>query len=183
MSDDAKPPALPFQYGETDAARMLRSGLNRQKANGASLRSIAKELRYAQATILSHMANGRVAVPIERATQIARIVGLDERNFLAAVVAQRAPEAKTLLNVGHDAAFGLVAEIEMITGASPDHLTEEQKAVMREVAADRSPARRWLSVAELPAIIVIREAKPDFRQRGLSAADMNLIQAGLSDST
>ena len=157
MSGEKQPPPPPFEYGETDAARMLRSGLNRQKANGISLRAVAKKLRYAQATVLSHMANGRVAVPIERATQIAREVELDEREFLAAVVAQRAPEAKNLLSQGYETAFGLVAEIAMIAGTPPDQLTDEQKAVIREVAGDASPRRRWLSLAELRAVTVIRE--------------------------
>ena len=183
MSGEKQPPPPPFEYGDTDAARMLRSGLNRQKANGISLRAVAKKLRYAQATVLSHMANGRVAVPIERATQIAREVELDEREFLAAVVAQRAPEAKDLLSQGYETSFGLVAEIAMIAGTSPDQLTDEQKAVIREVVGDASPRRRWLSLAELRAVTVIREAKPNFRLNGLSAADLNFIQAGLDDGT
>ena len=183
MSEDVELPAPPFHYGDTDAARMLRSGLNRQKANGVSLRAVAKKLRYAQATVLSHMANGRVAVPIERATQIARAVEIDEREFLAAAVAQRAPEAKNLLGQGYETAFGLVAEIAMIAGTPPDQLTDEQKAVIREVAGDASPRRRWLSLAELRAVTVIREAKPNFRLNGLSAADLNFIQAGLDEGT
>ena len=183
MSEEVRPFRPAFEYEGTDAARMLRSGLNRQKANGISLRAIAKKLRYAQATVLSHMANGRVAVPIERATQIAREVELDEREFLAAVVAQRAPEAKYLLSEGYETAFGLVAEISMIAGAPPDQLTDEQKSVIREVAADANPRRRWLSIAELRAVTVIRDAKPNFRQNGLSAADLNFIHAGLDDGT
>ena len=181
MPEESKPLRPPFEYGDTDAARLLRSGLNRQKANGVSLRTVAKKLRYAQAAVLSHMANGRVAVPIERATQIARAVEVDEREFLAAAVAQRAPEAKNLLGQGHEIAFGLVAEIAMIAGAPPDQLTDEQKAVIREVAGDASPRRRWLSLAELRAVTMIREAKPNFHLNGLSAADLNFIQAGLED--
>src|SRR5690554_2445042 len=85
----------PFQ--DTTAAKMLKSGLSQQKQEGRSLRTIAKSLSYSQATVLSHMANGRIRVPIERATEIARAIDIDERDFLAAVVAQRTDDAHRLL--------------------------------------------------------------------------------------
>jgi len=170
-------PREEFSFADTAAARMLKDGLDRQKTKGVSLRSIAKRLHYAQATVLSHMANGRVGIPIERATEIAREVGLDQREFLAAAVAQRAPEAQVLLAGVPTGNFGLVAELAMVAGGSLDELSDEQKSVMREVAADPRPARRWLSIAELPAVNLIREARPHVRQHGLSSADMNLIGA------
>jgi hypothetical protein len=169
-----------FDFRDTPAALMLKSGLDNRKAVGVSLRTIAKRLNYAQPTVLSHMANGRVAVPIERATQIAREVGLDERRFLAAVVGQRDASALNLLSADPTAKMDLAAEIAMIAGTSLDNLSEEQKSVIREVASEGNPERRWLTIAELPAVTIIREAKPEFRTRGLSSAILNFIQ-GIAD--
>jgi hypothetical protein len=93
------------------------------------------------------------------------------------VVAQRAPEARELLAGDRTSVYGLVAELAMMAGGSLNELSEEQRTVMREVAADPRPARRWLSVAELPAIALIRDIRPGFRERGLSSSDMNWISS------
>jgi hypothetical protein len=156
---------------------MLLRGFQHQKERGVSLRSIARRLGYKQAAVLSHMAHGRVAVPLERALDIAREVDLNPREFLAAAVSQRTPEAHDLLSGSGFEAFGLANELALIAGGSSSDLSDEQLSVMREVASDPRPRRRWLSVAELQAVTAIREARPDFRERGLSGSDLNIIMA------
>jgi transcriptional regulator with XRE-family HTH domain len=171
-------PAHPF--AETRAAMMLKRGFDRQKDKGVSLRSVARTLNYAQATVLSHMANGRVAVPIERAAEIARAVGIDESEFLSAAVEQRAPEAARLLGGMPDGdPFNLATEVTMIAGKKLDELSDEQKSIIREVAADLHPGRRWLSIAEVPTVTLVRQCKPDFRNTGLTASEMRRVQAAL----
>lgn len=178
MSDPRPVRSYDYPFADTDAARILKSVLDGRKAHGVSLRSLAKDMGYSPA-VLSHMANGRIGVPLEKATHIARTLRINERDFLAAVVAQRAPEALGLLGPSLASDFELVAEIKVITGLDPDQLSDEQKSVIREIAADPHPRRRWLSVAELPAVALLRQWKPTFSDAGLSRLELNFIQAGL----
>lgn len=165
-----------LRFADTDAARMLRGRLDRQKAEGVSLRTLAKKMGYTPA-VLSHMATGRVGIPLERATSIADAIGLDSRLFLAAVVDQRARGALRLLAAPPDNVSHLSSEIKAITGVHLDGLNDEQKAVIREVAADPSPRRRWLSIAELPAVMCLRQARPSMATEGLPSSELNLLAA------
>jgi hypothetical protein len=168
-----------YPFVDTEAAQILRGAIAAQKAQGTSLRSLAKKVGVS-AAVLSHMGNGRIGVPLDRATAIANAVELDERSFLAAAVAQRAPGAYQLLAGPSGHSFDLAAEIRMIAGKDPDDLTEEQKAVIREVVADLSPRRRWLSIAELPAVTLLRKARPELATHGLAGSEMNFLEAILS---
>jgi len=144
-----------YQWAETAAARTMTAALERAKAErGLSVRQLAKHLGYKQAVVLSHMANGKSPIPIDRAEDLARELDIDPKGFLRTVVEQRHPEvswsllAETSLQT---AEHGLTNELEAILGGSLEQLNSEQRRVMREVAADPKPQRRWLSVHDLPA--------------------------------
>lgn len=174
-----------FPLCDTRAAVMLRSALVRVHAKrGLSIRALGKQLGYKQATVISHMASGRIPVPLERAPDIARAVELPAGDFLAACVEQRSPEARLLLAPSESAesSFGLISELSLIGGCALDDLTQEQKHVLREVVADPSPKRRWLGVAELPAVELIRMLRPEITQDGLSPTDLAAIENVLSNT-
>lgn len=180
-----------FPYAATEAAEMLRNGLHAQKANGLSLRRLASLLGYKQATVLSHMSSGRVPIPIRKAAQIAEVVKLPFQHFLIAAAKQRHQNVRegsqeegslTYLATGLNAPSAahrvnaFAAELAVIAGQSLDELDSETKRVLREVVAQRQPFRRWLSLAELPVVQLIRHARPSFRQEGLNLADCRMIE-------
>jgi hypothetical protein len=163
-----------YPYADTDAAFMLASAIYRTKRErGISLRSLAKHLNYKQATVLSHMANGRIVVPLDRAAEIARAVELNPAEFLLAAVDQRSRGAADLLSSlagsGSVNENSFISELKLIAGHSVDSLSDDQKQVAREVVADEKPQRRWLSLAELPVMHLLRQLRPDISRVGLSA--------------
>jgi cyanate lyase len=147
---------------DSHAARMLSDGLARaSQERGLSLRKIAASLGYKQAVVLSHMATGRAPIPIDRAAELADALDIDRRTFVLAVLAQRHPTVDW-----HEIArpsdldprdVRLVEELEAILGHPVSELESEHRMVFREVASDRAPARRWLSVHELPLVEAMRE--------------------------
>ena len=163
---------------------MLRSAFDRaHRERRLSIRMLAKQLDYKQATVLSHMASGRVAIPLERAPDIARAVGIPPSIFLAAAVAQRLPKEDHLLLVEQDSATlsqGLAADLQVIAGVELDRLSDEHKAILKEVVSDAHPQRRWLSVAEVPIVTLIRRHRPQFSQDGISEKDRSAIETVLS---
>lgn len=170
-------------YRDTVAARMLTEALRRKQAEGLSLRKLGPMLGYKQATVLSHMANGRIPIPIGKATEIASGVGLSQSEFLIAVMDQREPEAHMLLAAApleFELPVSFAGELEEIAGQSLDELELEQKDVIRKVVVDPKPARRWLSEAELPVMLMLRRLRPGIEQDGLSPADRTLITAALT---
>jgi hypothetical protein len=172
-------------YRDTEAARMLADAFRKQQAQGVSLRKLAPTLGYKQATVLSHMASGRIPVPIGKATEIASAVGLSQSEFLIAVMDQRDPEAHTLLAAA-PLDFELPAtfadELEEIAGRPLDTLTPKQKDIIRKVAVDSNASRRWLSEAELPVILMLRRLRTGIEQDGLSAADRARITEALTET-
>lgn len=173
-----------FPFKDTLAVAMLRGALDRVRAErGMSVRSLGAQLGYKQATVLSHMANGRVAIPLERAAEIARAVDLPPAQFLAAAVQQRAPEAADLLGAKDgdpgDQEMGIAFEMRLISGAPLDGLNEEQKSVLKEVVSDTNPSRRWLTVAELPTVLILRGLRPTLRSVGLDESDRIKIETAL----
>lgn len=170
-------------FAESAAARMLADAIRRKQAAGFSLRRLAPTLGYKQSTVLSHMANGRIPVPMARAKQIASVMGIPQSEFMIAVMEQREPEASAMLMAGPiDLARSpqsFAEELEEIAGRSLNDLNAEQKEVMRKVAVDPNPARRWLSEAELPATALLRRLRPDMGQNGLSASDKALLAEAL----
>jgi hypothetical protein len=173
------------EYADTRAAQMLTNGLHMAKREGRSLRTIAKELDYKQATVLSHMAKGRVPVPLDRAAQIAGAVSIDPGQFLLAALEQRTDDASLLLqpNAASTTAGqqGFGAELALLAGGSVDNLDDEHRWVMREVVTDASPRRRWLSAAELTFVLRLRELRPAIGTEGLSPGEAQLILGVIGD--
>lgn len=153
-------------YANTPAARLLSAALRRKgEEEGVSVRTIGKALGYKQAVVLSHMANGRVPIPVNRAPEFAREVGLPEREFLLAVLYQRHKDVDWSLITSKSDEF--VDELEALGGLPLSTISTEHRRVLREVVADPKPQRRWLTLAELPLLEAIREGAPQIRSEGL----------------
>lgn len=169
----------------TAAAKMLSGAITRAAdERGLSLRSLAKELGYKQAVVLSHMASGRVPIPIDRAEQLAEVLELNKARFLRAVVEQRHPEVNwaILSNVRSREpvdADPLGEELRAILGKPLRSLSGEQRRVMREVAAEIHTARRWISVHELPVLELIRTWRPEVEAKGLTSEDRVALKTAL----
>lgn len=172
-----------YQWADTAAAKMLVAGLDRARdQRGRSIRQLAKELGYKQAVVLSHMATGRTPIPLDRAEQIASALEIDPAKFLRAVLDQRYPEVRWgLITAGATAtqADNLAAQLEIILNARLSDLNSEQRHVIREVAAERSPGRRWLSIHELPVIEAIRSRRPQDLNGQLADDEIDEILASL----
>ena len=163
----AKPNYL--AYAETEAAMFLAGAIADRAREGVSLRELGRRLEYKQPVVLSHMATGRVPIPIDRAVEIAQTVGLAARKFLLAVLEQRHPSIDWSLIT--DPASGFAGELEVIAGKSLDELPAEPRRVLREAVIDPQPSRRWLTTAELPAVELLRNLRPTIRTEGLSERD------------
>lgn len=175
-----------YPLADTAAARMLAEGLARAKdERGLSIRQIGKQMNYKTSVVLSHMASGRVPIPIDRSEEMAAIIGLDKRAFLLAVLHQRHPDVSWHILAGQSHAEKidyLQYELESALGRPLSELSAEQRAVMREVAAEHAPARRWLSVHELHAVEVLRRLYPDMSTKGVPGSDLGAIEALLGDN-
>lgn len=149
------------------------------------MRKIGALLGYKQAVVLSHMITGRVPIPVERAEEIAAILQMDPAAFLSAVVKQRHPSVNWSLLAGHDASEGaeISHELAVSLGRPLRELNQEQRAVMREVAADPRPRRRWLSVHELVAVEAIRETRRKVPSEELTLSDLSTIRSALRRSS
>jgi hypothetical protein len=155
-----------YPYASSQAAQLLAGALRRKaEEERISVRAIGKQLGYKQAVVLSHMANGRVPIPVDRATDIARAVGLPEREFLIAVLEQRHDEVDWGLITSSSDEF--VDELEAIAGQPLSTLSPEHRQVVREVVAEPRPQRRWLALAEVPLVEAIRNTVPQVRSDGM----------------
>jgi hypothetical protein len=164
---EAKPNYMP--YAESDAAMLLAGAIAERARERISLRELGRRLKYKQPVVLSHMATGRVPIPIDRAVDIACTVGLSTKKFLLSVLEQRHPGIDWSMLA--DASDGFATELETIAARPLDELPPTAKAVLREVVVDPKPARRWLTTAEIPALEILREVRPALRVEGLSAGD------------
>ena len=162
------------RWAETPAARMLASGLRAAAMErGLSLREIGRRLNYKQPVVLSHMATGRVPIPLDRALDIAREVGLPKKQFLQEVLQQRHPGVDwRLITAGEDP---FVEELETIAGKPLSDLTAEHQRVLKDVVRDPDPQSRWLSIHEIAAVQLLRRIFPDMQREGLSPDDRNLL--------
>jgi transcriptional regulator with XRE-family HTH domain len=167
-----------YEYKQTRAAQMLSEGLRRASAErGLSVRQLGKKLNYKQAVVLSHWATGRVPIPIDRAVEVAREVGLPEREFLLAVLEQRHAEVDWKLITGFN--DDLIEDLEDIAGKPLATLSPEHQQVMKEVVAEVRPARRWLTVNEVPVMEAIREQLPFVRSDGMPRSMIELLTGAL----
>jgi hypothetical protein len=167
-----------YPYAKTEAAKMLTNGLaTAASGRRLSLREIGRRLGYSQAVVLSHWATGRTPIPIDRAVEIAREVGLPKKQFLLAVLEQRHGDVDWSIITTPSDEF--VSELEDLAGEPLTALNADQRAVMREIVRDRRPTRRWLSLTEIPVIDTIRELRPLVRTEGLSSRDKKALREAL----
>lgn len=150
------------KLADSEAARMLSAALSKASSeHGLSLRKIAPLVGYKQAVVLSHMATGRIPIPFEKAEKIAEVLGMNARDFLRAILKQRHPEVSWSLISGSEIEYSddfLGGLAEGLNGQALT-LNQDQLAVIREIAADPDPRRRWLSSEEAAAIEILRSAQ------------------------
>lgn len=184
MSKDpaSKPIKSQFPYSDTLASIALKAALeSSRRSRGKSLRAVARELNYKQPVVLSHMAHGRIPIPIERAEEIAAALGMEPKSFVKLALKQRYPDLD-MPSFSKD-----VIRTELIDGltfeASGSHqmveLTDGQKMVIREVMRDVAAPDRWLTPHEVGVIALIRQLRPSVSNDGLNAADLKRLKQGL----
>jgi hypothetical protein len=168
-----------FPFKGTEATKMLKAGLERAAdERGLSTRAAARELGYKATVVISHMATGRVPIPLDRAVEIAEVTGLDPRKFYIAVLEQRHPGSAGILGLGSTAGEvtdSFAEELQVIAGCRLTELPVEHKAVIREVVSERHPRRRWLSLAELSVIAMLRRYRPRLTEEGLAPGEFERI--------
>lgn len=168
------PSTHPFSNDE--ATRLLERALNRAKeVSGTSLTEAASAIGISKAA-LSHMANGRAPIPIDRAADLAHHLHLEPRPFLMAVLHQRHPEAMAVI-AGADFSSRRPQDqqIDWVLSRPIAELSEEQITIIREVARDARPRERWLEVGEVPAVKTIRRLRPE----GMMPDDVEWIELAL----
>ena len=165
-------------WRETPAAQMLKEGLERAHLEGSSLRKLAQRLNYKQAVVLSHMASGRVPIPIDRAPDLARVIGLPVRHFLEMCLEQRHPAVDW--KIMNDTRDGFVHELRRLAIKPLDTLPVGRQRIIREVVADPDPSRRWVTISELAALELLRELRPNIAGDGLSSSDRRALREALS---
>jgi hypothetical protein len=164
-----------FPLKGTEAQRMLADALERAwREKDQSQRFIAGQLGYKSSVVLSHMALGRVPIPVDRAVDFARYLGMDPNEFLLAVLKQRHPEidfdrllTKGKMPKGKASSSALADELAATAGKPLDELNIGQVKVMREVVQDQNAPRRWVASHEIGMIEQIRKLRPD----GLTPAE------------
>src|SRR5205085_3889255 len=156
----------------TTAQRMLSEALDRaQRDKQQSQRFISGQLGYKSSVVLSHMASGRVPIPIDRAMDFARYLGMDQNEFLLAVLEQRFPEVdfrRLLSSLKGKAkpvqsASALADELSSLAGKPLDELPIGIIKVLREAVQDDRASRRWIAPHELGIVELVRRYAPDGR--------------------
>ncbi|MDO6415934.1 hypothetical protein Q4F19_16205 [Sphingomonas sp. BIUV-7] len=182
MQTKKKQDAVDFPYRHTEAVRLLAEGLERAKARGVSLRAVAKEMRYAEPVSISHMATGRSAVPIDRAHEIASVLKLDADLFMVAALEQRLPEfdwaaIRLLMTAERE-----LAVFRVVTGRALSDMTDEQLAIISNVANADDPERRWIKPLEVPLVEAVRKADPSSSSLGLDSNTLSAIAAVVAEA-
>lgn len=177
--DLMEPKANVYPHADSLAARMLSERLAVGAAERTmSTRKLAKLLKINQPSVISHMANGRLAIPVERAVPLAKALGLDPSIFLAAVLNQRFPSVDWGLLGSRGDNLADMNWVRALSGIDAAQLTAEQARVIGEVARDTNPAERWIEPSEIAYIRRLREGarKDEF---GLTARDWEQEQEAI----
>jgi hypothetical protein len=172
-----------YPHAETAAAKMLAQGLRTAAAERKlSLRQIGRQLGYSQPVVLSHMATGRVPIPIDRAVDLAEAVGISPDTFLEAVLEQRHPGIDWRMIKGQPDRN--LSDLGQAIGKPVGNLSAGHLQVIREVVEDRTPEERWISIPEIAAVKLLRELFPNLNTRGLSEDDREALRvaAALRDA-
>lgn len=171
---------------DTDAVAMLNAALDQARAEkGLTQRDVARELGYKGSVVLSHMASGRVPIPVDRAIAIAEVTGVEPRAFLLAVLEQRFPQIgfEDLLGITIERSDGVVARLEALAGKPLELLERDTLTVLEQVVTTNAPSRRWLSLDELVLMDRIRAAFPHLKKRALTKVELDGIERCLSRAT
>ncbi len=160
MTDSSHP------YAGTRAASLLSEGLKRYTAqHPGGLRALAADLEIKQGTVLSHMGNGRIGIPLDRAREFAVKLDMDVADFCLAVLEQRAPEVYEVVEgeVQPQEGNRLADRLrEMLRAAkSRNLLTDEHVEIIGEVLSEKRPSKKWMRPLEDDVIEAIRERYPD----------------------
>lgn len=170
-----------FPYVDTDAAQILRSALDQYvRRKKSSLRKLAKELGYKQSTMFSHMANGRIAIPIDRATELADVLEIPRAVFVSAVVKQRYPEAFDALAAGADSS-GLQMDLAGVSASDP-RLTKMQQKILHELLRDTCPEERWLAASEVALVKFLRTEVPQVFDEHVTGARLRALKAAIQSA-
>lgn len=168
-----------FPFADTEAAIILRSALDQYvRRNKSSLRKLATALGYKQSTVLSHMASGRVAIPIDRAAEFADRLDIARAVFVPAVLNQRHPDVLEAVKGGVD---GPELQICLIGNFSPDNvrLTKTQQKIAQELVRDSCPEERWLTPGEVPLVNYLRKEAPEIFEDGLTFAQLRSLKEAI----
>lgn len=169
-----------YPFANTRATKMLQEALAKaEREKDWSQRHVAKLMNYKTSVVLSHMASGRVPIPIERAPDFCRLLGLPPGEFLYAVLEQRFPEIdwnRHLSGAKRPASKVskgyLTEELESLAGVELDELPQQITEILREVVSNRNAPKRWISLAELPVVEMLRKTHPS----GLSMAQRKSLE-------
>ena len=174
----------PFPHAETDAARTLQSAINKAKVkNKTSLRTIAKTLNYRQAAVLSHMASGRIPIPVERAEKIAVALDINPSAFMKMVLKQRYPNMSLAVEQHVFEHHALLNGLDTSLPPGLNNATPSQMRIIREVLRDEHASERWLSPHEVFFVSEIRRLRPDIIADGLSSDDLQQVRLALGRAT
>lgn len=171
-----------YPYVKSRAAKMLSKGIDdASDTRGESLRQLAGRLGYKSAVVLSHMRTGRLPIPVERAPELAEVIGMPRGDFIIAVMEQRFPNMNVKKELGahfrdepltaNEVSPGehrLLEELAEIAGRPINELPAEHIGVLREIVGDRSPRKRWLSHGEVGLVEVLRRTVPDACRDGIN---------------
>lgn len=173
-----------FPHADTAAALTLQSALRRAKEkNKMSLRAIAKLLNYKQAAVLSHMASGRIPIPVERAEEIAVALDINPSAFMKMVLKQRYPNMSLAVGQNVFDHHALLSGLDTSLPPGLNNATPSQMRIIREVLRDDHASERWLSPHEVFFVSEIRKLRPDIIADGLSSDDLQQVRLALGRAT
>jgi hypothetical protein len=147
-----------FQHPFRDSAAtvMLAEAVGRAKRElGKTSAELATDAGYKQPGALSHMATGRITVPIDRAVKLARLLGLNEAEFMFAVLEQHHQ------GVPWRTIFGEIAR-------EPERANVEAHMVL---GGDNLPIQGH----EIRALNFLRGVVPGFQSDGLTPEQMKRL--------
>jgi transcriptional regulator with XRE-family HTH domain len=177
---------MPIDFSSMEAAapsgpatKMMAAGLERLRIEeGLTQREVAVQLGYKTSVVVSHMASGRVPIPIERAAEIAGILKLDPQRFLLAALEQRFPTAniRDLFGVQLVSHGRVGSRLALLAGGDLDDLPPDTVAVIDEVVTSANPRRRWLSIEELALVELLRRSFPELMKRSLRPDELAALE-------
>lgn len=155
-----------YPYADSQATQMLATAIERYTAvRPGGLRALAATLGLKQAVVLSHMANGRMAIPLERAEGLASVLDLPPIEFAAAVLHQRAPGVAAML--GLDRELQRRQRLDGIRRAileaveRADNVSEQHVGVIREILRHAAETARYVAGDEGRVVDAIRRSFPE----------------------